>query len=330
MKHVLLFILSINILCSNVFCDDTIEIVTLSPAHMQLSLQKGIIDGFIVWEPFCAEAAVDKTGEYFLNSDEIWPDHPCCVLTTILKDEAVIERLIWAHLKAVDFMEKPENKEAVLQYAKEFTGKENEVIELSFNSISYIRFPEIQGLKKYLNELQKRRFFAAPISQKENKNFWKTFVRDDIYRIAYEKYQNGWQPKKIDTDIKLGFLTADLHQLAYYIAEKRGFFLEVFNDVKTINFKNGPAVMNAYKAGLLDAAYLGSAPAVLKSINEKIPISIIGGANNNGSAIITSQELKKRGTLANSIIATPGFGTVQDLILRIYAAEEGIQVRLKE
>ena len=87
--------------------------------------------------------------------------------------------------------------------------------------------------------------------------------------------------------------------------------------------------MDGFEAGLMDIGYLGGAPATLKRINKDIKIQIIAGANNVGSAIVVSQDIKTLGDLKGKTIATPGFGTVQDFILRMVATEAGLEVKVK-
>jgi NitT/TauT family transport system substrate-binding protein len=68
----------------------------------------------------------------------------------------------------------------------------------------------------------------------------------------------------------------------------------------------------------------------LKTLNEKIPIHIIAGVNNNGSALIVRKDALSSGSLSGKTVAIPGFGTVQDIVLRMYAESIGVKVHLKK
>ena len=82
-------------------------IVTLPPSTMLDQLKSGDIDGFIAWEPFNAEAVVSGYGRYLIQSGEVWPNHPCCVLAVSdsYKDDKIIEALVWAHIKATQMIQ---------------------------------------------------------------------------------------------------------------------------------------------------------------------------------------------------------------------------------
>ena len=96
-------------------------------------------------------------------------------------------------------------------------------------------------------------------------------------------------------------------------------------------YANGPAVMEAFKNGDIDVSYLGGAPATLKRINDDTTIHVIAGANNIGSAIVVGKDsgIDSIDDLAGKTIAIPGFGTVQDFIVRIVAENAGLEVQLR-
>ncbi len=52
----------------------------MAPPEMVQALAGGRIDGFIVAEPFGAQAEIQGVGRVFTLSKEIWPGHICCVL----------------------------------------------------------------------------------------------------------------------------------------------------------------------------------------------------------------------------------------------------------
>jgi len=310
--------------------ENTIQIVTMAPANMRTSLTSRNIDGFIAWEPFCADVVSKGEAQYYFKSSQIWSDHPCCVVTSILNDKEINESLVWVHLKAMDFMENTDNRDKVISYAMDFTGKDKETVELALRNIKFVRFPDEAGLRKYVDKLNEQGFFVDKLDYNKKEEFIKKFINKELFKKVKRKYIEGWVPKKVKRKIRMGYLTADMHQLAYYVAKEEGYFDQAFNEIRFMNFKNGPAVMSVYKAGLLDAAYLGSAPAILKSINEDISIKIIAGVNNNGSALVINKGLSKSGSLNNKVIATPGFGTVQDFIVRMYADDNNIKIELKK
>jgi NitT/TauT family transport system substrate-binding protein len=71
-----------------------VRLLDMAPPEMVVALATGRIDGFIVAEPFGAQAEAQKVGKILKLSKDIWPDHICCVLN-------LQERLIAAQPEAV-------------------------------------------------------------------------------------------------------------------------------------------------------------------------------------------------------------------------------------
>jgi NitT/TauT family transport system substrate-binding protein len=109
------------------------------------------------------------------------------------------------------------------------------------------------------------------------------------------------------------------------VAIKEGYLNKVFEKVETKQFPNGVAIMEAFRLGELDAAYLGGAPATLKRINDDIEIRIVSGVNNEGSAIVVRGDINSPKDLAGKTVAIPGFGTVQDFLMRKVLSEGGLK-----
>ena len=61
-----------------------------------------------------------------MQSGEVWKNHPCCVLAASerLRDQNVLLALVWAHVRTTQFINDPRLKEKVLDYARQFTGKD--------------------------------------------------------------------------------------------------------------------------------------------------------------------------------------------------------------
>ena len=154
------------------------------------------------------------------------------------------------------------------------------------------------------------------------------FFSDFLDSSFYDEVKHNLSVSKPNKKIRMGYLRADLHQLAFYVALKEGYFKDAGLDIEAKVYANGVEVMNAFKVGELDAAYLGSAPATLKRVNEDIKIRIVAGVNNEGSAIVTKPEIDSIEDLDGKKIAIPGFGTVQDFLLRMVAAKAGLEVEV--
>lgn len=111
----------------------------------------------------------------------------------------------------------------------------------------------------------------------------------------------------------------------------RGTFQEALGanvtlDMKTFNA--GPALIEALFAGEIDIAYIGPNPAIngyVKSNGEAL--RIIAGSTSGGAAFIMRPGANITGPadLAGKKLATPQIGNTQDVALRFYLAENGLQ-----
>ncbi len=310
---------------------NVIKVVKMSPRDMveQLKLRK--IDAFVAWEPFVSEAVVNGYGKIIATSHDIWPNHPCCVVAARKGvNRSILIAVVWAHVKATRFINNKKNWKLVVQYGANFTGMPKKVIEMALTRIKYVEFPNEKQFKKYYEWLKAEGYLTRTLQQLGYKNetqFFNDFLYKGIYEYVKKKLEENpnWVPKKVNATVRIGYLTADLHQLAFYIALKRGYYKEVGLKVIKKEYPNGVYEMEGFKLGQIDVGYLGSAPATLKRINDNIPIRIIAGVNNEGSAIV-SWDANSIKQLAGKVVAIPGFGTVQDFLLRMAAREAGLRV----
>ncbi len=338
-------VLTVGCAASTPASETTIFVVTMGPADMLAQLKSGDIDGFIAWEPFNAEAVLSGDGKYLLQSSEVWPDHPCCVVAYASEydDEVVLRAMAWAHIQATRFINDQANEEQVIGYAMDFTGKDREVVAEALQYIDFIEYPDRQAFETYYQKLEQ---YDILTNLPEDLGFAdaEEFFDDFLFRNHFDEVQAAleadpqWKPDLVPSTsvVRIGYLVGDLHQLAIYVAQQEGHYQEVGltpgeNLVVMPPYANGVAVMEAFKNGDIDLSYLGSAPATLKRINDDTAIRVLAGANNVGSAIVVRSDLAIDSTadLAGKTIATPGFGTVQDTLLRLVAEQAGLNVQLK-
>ncbi|RLI74498.1 nitrate ABC transporter ATP-binding protein [Archaeoglobales archaeon] len=326
--HLIMIILLVMILagCLQGSQQNVVYVIKMSPPDMVEQLKLGQIDGFVAWEPFPSKAVVNGYGKVLLNSTQIWSNHPCCVVAVKNLDDEVVKAIVMVHVKATRFINNPENKQKVLRYAVEFTGLDEKTVEMALKNIRFIEFPDEEQFKIYYHHLNSSKLLTKSIQQLGYENedkFFSEFLRRDIYKEI-----NNVNMVKANKKIRIGYLRADLHQLAFYVALKEGYYNEMGIDVDAKVYANGVEVMNAFKIGELDVAYLGSAPATLKRINEDIRIMIVAGANNEGSAIVVKDNINSIQDLAGKKIAIPGFGTVQDFLLRMVVERAGLRLEV--
>lgn len=141
-----------------------------------------------------------------------------------------------------------------------------------------------------------------------------------------------WNPTTTPdvADVRIGYLSKDLHQLALRVALENGLFERENITVELVQFGNGALEMDGFLAGQIDMGYLGAAPAMVKRINQDIMITILASVNLEGSAIMVSKTEYDAGhvttipDLVGKGVYQPGPSTVQNFLLRLALNQSGL------
>ena len=140
-----------------------------------------------------------------------------------------------------------------------------------------------------------------------------------------------WNPPP-PPDVRIGYLTKDLHQLALRVAVVNGLFEREGINVQLEEFGNGGYVMDGFLAGEIDMGYLGAAPALLKRLNQDILVTILAAVNLEGSAIMVKKSEYDAGhvttisDLVGKTVLHPGPPTVQNFLLRLALNQSGLSM----
>lgn len=324
--------------------DNVVYLVQTAPTNMLEQLKAGEIDGFVAWEPFCTVAAKAGQCKYLFKSPDVWQNHPCCVVAVSgnFQDKQAVEAFVWAHIKATRFINDPANRDKVIKYASEFTGKSPDVAEKALANITYVEYPAKEEFQDYYNSLEQGGLIKRSVSDlgyQDRDSFFAAFLQESVYKDVADRLDRNsdWVPEPVadNTRLRVGYLNYDLHQLAMYVAEKEGYYAKVGllpgRNLETRVFPNGVAVMEAFKAKDIDMAYLGGAPATLKRINDNIPVEVVAGANNEGSGLIVRNDtaINSVADLKGKTIAVPGLGTVQFTLLDKALKNNGLRPIIK-
>ncbi|KKK04780.1 ABC transporter substrate-binding protein [Micromonospora sp. HK10] len=128
--------------------------------------------------------------------------------------------------------------------------------------------------------------------------------------------------------LRLGYFPNITHAPALVGVEKGIFAQKLGSDVtlETKTFNAGPAAIEAVFSGALDATYIGPNPTVnafSKSKGEAV--RVISGAASGGVALVVKPEITSAEQLRGKKIATPQLGNTQDVALRFWLKEKGLQ-----
>ncbi len=132
-----------------------LNVIEVRCPDMPAQLEIGNLDGYIAWEPYCAQAIVAGTGKILLSSSDIWPGHPCCVLVAsrsfIKSQPDAVEKIVRAHVKATRFIR--EHPSEAMAIAAKFTKLSLQVVEESWRRVPFDYEPKIKETKEFVQKL---------------------------------------------------------------------------------------------------------------------------------------------------------------------------------
>src|SRR5215212_9422939 len=154
-----------------------------------------------------------------------------------------------------------------------------------------------------------------------------TLVTASIPTPAFSQAENG-QGKTL----RIGYYPTINHAQAV-IGIGRGDFQKALGDnveVKTQIFNAGPSEIEALLANQIDVGYIGSGPAIngyVRSGGEAL--RIISGSASGGAVFVVRNDsgINSAQDLANKKFATPELGNTQDIALRNYLLENGLNTK---
>ena len=127
--------------------------------------------------------------------------------------------------------------------------------------------------------------------------------------------------------LRLGYFPNLTHATAIVGVEK-GFFADHLGSTKleTKTFNAGGDAVTALFGESIDASYIGPNPAInafQKSDGEAI--RIISGATSGGAFLVTKPDIDGASDLEGKKVATPQLGNTQDVALRAWLKQEGLE-----
>ena len=119
--------------------DNRATVITIKPPEMISVLSGGQIAAFMAWEPYPSLAVTNDTGRVLAYSQDIWPDHPCCVLAVssafLEKHAAEVNALRRAHRKSIDYIEN--NPVEAVSIGVKYTAMDPAVVTLALGHIQF-------------------------------------------------------------------------------------------------------------------------------------------------------------------------------------------------
>ena len=128
------------------------------------------------------------------------------------------------------------------------------------------------------------------------------------------------------TEVRLGYFPNITHAPAILGVEK-GLFQTALgqNKLTTQTFNAGPEAVTALLSGAIDATFIGPGPSInayAKSDGEAI--RIVAGSTSGGAALVVKPEINSVADLKGKKVASPQLGNTQDVALRKYLKDNGL------
>jgi len=126
--------------------------------------------------------------------------------------------------------------------------------------------------------------------------------------------------------LRLGYFPNITHAPAL-IGVNKGFFQDALGGTKleAKTFNAGPAALEALLSGAIDATYIGPNPAINGwSQSKGTALKIIAGSTSGGAGLVVKPTINTAADLKGKKIATPQLGNTQDVALRAWLKQNGL------
>ncbi len=133
----------------------SVNILIMKPPEMINALRTGQIDAFIAWEPYPAKAFESGVGRNLATSNDIWANHPCCVLVTdsayLKSDPEKVKKVLRAHVRATRYI--GDHPEEAVRIGVKYTGMDEASVRRALQSVTYTYVPSVEGEMEYVRFL---------------------------------------------------------------------------------------------------------------------------------------------------------------------------------
>jgi NitT/TauT family transport system substrate-binding protein len=131
-----------------------------------------------------------------------------------------------------------------------------------------------------------------------------------------------------DDILRLG-LFPNLTHAPGYVALEEGLFEETLPgvDVQVTYFNSGSDAGAAIVSGSIDATYIGPGPASALYLESNGGVAVVSGVTSGGASFVVRKGsgISSPQDLVGKKIAVPGFGNTQDVALRTWLHEQGLE-----
>jgi NitT/TauT family transport system substrate-binding protein len=128
-------------------------------------------------------------------------------------------------------------------------------------------------------------------------------------------------------ELRLGYFANVTHAPAV-LGEEAGIFADHLGDdveVEFVYFNSGTEAIEALFSGAIDATFVGPNPAINGfAQSDGDALRIVAGTTSGGASLVVRDGIASADDLAGAKLATPALGNTQDVALRAWLAEHGL------
>ena len=143
---------------------------------------------------------------------------------------------------------------------------------------------------------------------------------------------SGAEAGQDQVNLTLGYFPNVTHAPAM-VGLETGILQEALGDgvtLETATFSSGTTAIEALFSGAIDATYIGPNPAINGfAQSEGKALRIVAGTTSGGASLVVRAGIDSVADLVGTRIATPSLGNTQDVALRAWLAEQGLEADLQ-
>jgi len=342
---------------------DTIYYKVYAPNLQKTVIGNNTVAGGIMWEPYVADTVLSGAGHVLINSKDMFPGHPCCVIVVRQEFAEAHPDLVKAVLKAdieanrwiADAVAhkdtNPTNYSKLLSIGASFSGVSEDAVAYALNDI-FLDYHLTPAFKSGMVNFTEMYMNTTPplltMSDITGKGY--SSVQDFMDNYIDESYlaaADAVQPSETSLGtVSLAYLTGDLHQFTRVVAMNTtlfpggkslfGIYGVTISDPQPGGYANGGQEMNAFAGGSLangpNMGYLGCAPAIRNFLTgdiSKLNTRIVAAVNSEGSALVVANNIHSVNDLKGKVVASPGESSIQQLMLIEIAKKYNMTLSVK-
>ncbi|MCK9150593.1 ABC transporter substrate-binding protein [Methanobacterium alcaliphilum] len=123
---------------------------------MPFGLQEDSYDSYVAWEPFVSIGKDLEIGKVLVYSQDIWPNHPCCIIVTsenfIKNKPLTLSKFLKVHVQSTQYIiDYPEKN---IYFLSKKMGTLDEVEMESLNHIKFVALPNTEFKTNIMQMIQ--------------------------------------------------------------------------------------------------------------------------------------------------------------------------------